>query len=225
MNNRKIKIVYFAYLKPNEWEPIVLEQLNSLKSSKLYDISDNIYISLCCNDTDLKRLKQHIWAKYKKIQIINIFSQNHYEYPGLKAVWDISNESDDSVILYFHTKGITSAQKYPDRHNIRRFIFKNTVENYEEYVNEFNKNPDLDIGCIFPSEFGFSWYNFFWINSSYVKNYLPEPKPVQNRYFWERYIGSEHSTKKNVVTYSPFLKENKLGNKAQLYQWRKKLSI
>ena len=71
MEKKKIKIVYFAYLKPNEWEDIVLEQLWSIRNSKLYDLADSIFISLCCNDVDLKRIKQHIWAKFKKIQIIN----------------------------------------------------------------------------------------------------------------------------------------------------------
>jgi len=222
MSEKKIKIVYFAYLKPNEWEEIVLEQLWSLKKSPLYDISDSIYISLCCNDTDLKRLKQHIWAKFKKIQIINHFYENTYEYPGFKAIWDIS-QTDDSIILYFHTKGMTSEKKHKGTIEIREFITKNTILNYNTYINEFKKTNDLDIGCIFPSEFGFSWYNFFWINSSYVKNNLPEPKIAKNRYYWERYIGTEYSNKKDVKCFSPFLGYNKLKNKAQLNQLRKKI--
>ena len=41
----KIKVVYFVYLAPNEWEPIVVEQLNSLKECGLYDFADEIHIS------------------------------------------------------------------------------------------------------------------------------------------------------------------------------------
>lgn len=219
----KVKIVYFAYLKPNDWEEIVLEQLWSLKNSGLYDLSESIYISLCCNIDDLKRIKQHIWAKFKKIQIINIFDHNVYEYPGLKAVWDISQDNDESIILYFHTKGMTSEKKINGVKELRDFLTKNTILNYTTYLNEFNKTKDLDVGCIFPSEFGFSWYNFFWIRSSYVKEHLPEPKVNKNRYYWERYIGSEYSTKKDVKCFSPFLGYKKLDNKAQLYQLRKKI--
>lgn len=219
---RKVKIVYFAYLKPGSWEDIVLEQLWSLKNTELYNVADSIYISLCCNDNDLKRIKQHIWSKFKKIQIINHFRNNTYEYPGFKAIWDLSQE-DDSIILYFHTKGMTSEIKTQGVKELRNFLTMNTINNYEEYINEFKKDTNLDVACIFPSEFGFSWYNFFWINSSYVKNHLEEPKVVKNRYFWERYIGSEHSTKKNVVCFSPYLGYKKLGNKAQLYQLRQRI--
>jgi hypothetical protein len=219
---RKINIIYFAYLKPNEWEKIVLEQLWSLKNSDLYDISDNIYISLCCNDTDLKRIKQHIWAKFKKIQIINQFKDNTYEYPGFKAIWEVS-QREESNILYFHSKGMTSESKIAGVSELRKFLMENTVLNYKTYLNSFNENPDLDVACIFPSEFGFSWYNFFWINSEYVKKHLSIPEINKNRYYWERYIGSENSTKKDIVCYSPFLGYKKLGNKAQLYQLRKKI--
>jgi hypothetical protein len=221
----KIHIVYFVYLKPNEWESIVLEQLSDLKSSKLYEIADTINISICSDDISLKRLKQHIWAKFKKIQIINRVDNNQYEYPGIKAVWDLSKkEEEDGVILYFHSKGMTSQVKTKGIDILRKFLFNNTISNYEIYLNEFINNPQLDVGCIFPSEFGFSWYNFFWVKSSYVKNYLPEPIPNKNRYVWERYIGSEYS-KKDVNCFSPFLGHNKLKNKAQLYQLKKRIMI
>jgi hypothetical protein len=224
LDNIKIKIVYFVYLKPNEWEPTVLEQLNSLKSSGLYDDADEIYVSVCSNDTDLKRFKQHLWSKFKKISIINLFQTNAYEYPGFKAIWDLSQQ-EESLILYFHTKGMTSDKKYPERANLRKFLFEKTISNYKEYITEFKNNKDLDIGCIFPSEFGFSWFNFFWVRSTYVNKHLPQPQPNSNRYYWERYIGSENSTKKDVKCYSPLLGNGKLGNKSQLYQWKKRLSL
>ena len=220
--NEKVNIVYFAYLNSDSWEPIVLEQLNSLKSLGLYDIADNIYISLSCQDEQLKRLKQLIWAKFKKIQIINHFKENLYEYPGLKAVYDVS-QNDDSVILYFHTKGMTSGKKVDGNHELRRILFDYTINNYSSYLDNFKNNPNLDIGGIFPSEFGFVWYNFFWVRSKYVKEHLPKPEFTKHRYYWERWIGSEYSSKKNILTYSPLLNFNKLGNKAQLYQ--KKLQL
>jgi len=221
----KIHIVYFAYLKPNEWEDIVLEQLWDLKSTKLYEMADSINMSVCCDDISLKRLKQHIWAKFKKVGIINRVENNQYEYPGLKAVWDIAQEdTEDSVILYFHTKGMTSEKKIGGVKELRKFLFENTILNFENYINEFNNHQNLDVGCIFPSEYGFSWYNFFWVRGSYVKNNIPKPEPQKNRYVWERYIGSEYS-KKNVNCFSPFLGHNKLGNKAQLYQLRKRIMV
>jgi hypothetical protein len=221
IGNEKVKIVYFASLLEDKWEGIVLEQLWSLKNSKIYDDADEIYISLQCNDQQLKRIKQHLWSKFKKIQIFNRVEKNMYEYPGIKSVYDLS-QKEDSIILYFHTKGMFSNVKYPERNILRGQLFKYTIENYEEYLNEFLKNKTLDIGGIFPSEFGFIWYNFFWIRSRYVKEHLTPPEPTSHRYYWERWIGKENSTKKDILTYSPVLKFQKLGNKAQLYNVRNK---
>ena len=64
--------------------------------------------------------------------------------------------------------------------------------------------------------------NFFWIRSRYVKEHLTPPEPTSHRYYWERWIGKENSTKKDILTYSPVLKFQKLGNKAQLYNVRNK---
>jgi hypothetical protein len=211
----KIKIVYFAYLKPGIWEPIFLEQLSQLKNCGLYDLADNIYISLSCNNDDLKRAKQLIWAKFKKIEIINLFFVNQYEYPGIKAIYDLSQD-EDSVILYFHTKGMTSGIKNGGNHTIRKMLFKNVIENYELYLDEFKKNEELDIGTILPSEYGFAWYNFFWVRSSYVKNHCKLPEFTSHRYYWERWLGNEHSSKKDIVTFSPLLGYNKLNNRQDL---------
>lgn len=223
VNGLKVKIVYFAYLNTDDWEPIVLEQLNSLRNTGLYELADNIYISLVCDDVRLKRIKQLIWAKFKKIEIINRYNGNFYEYPGLEAVYSLSQKDDDSIILYFHTKGMTSQKKHPGNASIRQNLFKHTIDNYQIYLDHFKKNEDLDVGGIFISEFGFAWYNFFWINSKYVKNHLPKPEFTSHRYYWERWIGNEHSTKKDIKTFSPILGYNKLQNRAQLNKWRGQL--
>ena len=79
-NNLKIKIVYFAYLVPNVWIPIVTEQLDSLKSSGLYDLANDIYISLIADDTELKKINILLRDRYPKIRIINRYIDNVYDY-------------------------------------------------------------------------------------------------------------------------------------------------
>lgn len=222
----KIKVVYFAYLKDvngTNWEEVVCEQMNSLKSIGLYNIIEDVSLVVVCDDKQLKRLKQHIWAKWKKVKIYARTNVNQYEYPGLKAVWEIAQKEDDSIILYFHTKGISNSSKKRGGSSIRRIMFDTTIRNYDLYLEEFKKNKDLDLGMVFPSEYGFSWYNFFWAKSSYVKNHLPEPKYTSHRYYWERWIGSEYSSKKDIKTFSPFLGYKKTGNKAQFANLRNKV--
>ena len=220
MYKNKIKIIYFAYLKPGNWESIFIEQMSALKNCGLYDLADKIYISLSCNHEDLKRCKHLIWVKFKKVQIINLFHENVYEYPGIKAVYDVSLENEDSVILYFHTKGMTSGERDNGNHILRKMLTKNTIENFKTYLDEFEKNPNLDVGGVLPSEFGFVWYNFFWVKSNYVKNFCKLPEPIGHRYYWERWLGTEHSTKNEIISFSPFLGYTKLKNRNDLVNKR-----
>lgn len=221
--NLKIKIVYFVYVNGDNWQDVVCEQMNSLKSTNLYELAEEILISVVCDEDQLKRLKQHIWVKWKKVKIHSIENANLYEYPGLRSVWQVAQECKDCVILYFHTKGISQNSKNRGGDDIRKILFNATIKNYEVYLNEFQNNPELDSAMIFPSEHGFAWYNFFWIRSNYVRNYLPKPEFTKHRYYWEHWIGSEHSSKKQPVTFSPIIGYNKFANRAQFYAHRNKV--
>ena len=136
----KIKIVYFVYVNGDNWQDVVCEQMNSLKSTNLYELADEILISVVCDEDQLKRLKHHIWVKWKKVKIFSFEKNNLYEYPGLKTVWDISQTCNECVILYFHTKGISQSSKQRGGDDIRRILFNATIKNYEVYLNEFQNN-------------------------------------------------------------------------------------
>lgn len=193
----KIKIVYFAYLLSNNWENIVIEQLNSLKSLELYNIASNIYMSVISDENELKKLKNLLKDKYEKIELINVYNENLYEYPGFKTLYEISDNY--SIILYFHTKGMTSKHD-----NIRKNLFKWTIETYVEILNEFNNNDNLEISCSFPNKnSGFAYFNFFWVRGSYVIKYHSNPEISKNRFVWEEWIGCKD---KNVITYSTLIK-------------------
>ena len=45
----KIKIVYFVYVNGDNWQDVVCEQMNSLKSTNLYELADEILISVFSN--------------------------------------------------------------------------------------------------------------------------------------------------------------------------------
>jgi len=200
----KVKIVYFAYLVPNVWQNIVIEQLDALKQLELYSEAVNIYISVIADDIELEKLKTLISSEYTKLEIINHYYENVFEYPGIKTVYDISNENeDDTVILYFHSKGMTS---HADMH--RQNLFKMTITPYRKIINEFEKNENLDVASFLPHPNGFAYFNFFWTRSSYVRKWLVEPTITENRYIWEVWLGIPYSKKEKVVTYSPFLEYN-----------------
>ena len=117
----KIKIVYFAYLIPDKWLPIIEEQLDSLKNLELYNESSNIYMTVISDDNELATLKELLANKYSKVEIKNVFHDNVYEYPGLKTIYQIAEDDDDTLLIYFHSKGMTSNQ-----HETRQYLFKYT---------------------------------------------------------------------------------------------------
>jgi hypothetical protein len=120
---------------------IIKEQLDSLKKLDLYNKADNIYMSIISDDNELDKLKDLLKNEYNKIEIYNVYKENYYEYPGIQALYDISKEdTDDTILLYFHSKGMTS-----DQHETRQCLFKYTIANYEQYINEFSKNKNLDV--------------------------------------------------------------------------------
>lgn len=201
-----IKIVYFAYLVPNAWLPVVKEQLDSLKQLDLYHEAINIYISVISDDVELDALKMLIHNEYPKIEIMNHHYENVFEYPGIKTVYDVSNENEDNtIILYFHSKGMTS-----NCHLHRKNLFNYTIFPYKQIIIEFNNNDKLDVAAILPHPNGFAYFNFFWVRSSYVRKWLPEPRITTDRFYWEYWIGPPDSKKGEVITYSPILGYNKI---------------
>jgi len=204
----KIKIVYFTFLVPNKWKEIVLEQLTMLKSLELYNIAE-IYMSVISeSDVELDSLKQILQNDFDKIQLINVYDTNVYEYPGIKTVYELSENDDNTLILYFHSKGMTS-----DQHETRQKLFNHTIKNYKIYIDEFTNNPTLEVAGMVPNNSGFVFFNFFWVRSSYVHNYCSKPENTPEymkgagRFTWEAWLGSEYSNKKEkIITYSPIIK-------------------
>jgi len=212
----KIKIIYFACLIPNAWEPIVLEQLDALKKLNLYSTASNIWMSVISNDNELSKLKLILSQNYNKIQLKNVFTENYYEYPGIKTLYQVAEDEDDTLLLYLHSKGMTSNQ-----HEMRKYLFKNTLENYKEYINEFKKNKDLDIAGAIPHHTGFCYFNFFWTRSSYIRNYCSRPEISENRYIWEVWTGTEYSRKKQINTWSPIIGYATVSNQNEVWDLSK----
>ena len=209
----KIKIVYFSYLVPNKWESIVLEQLESLYNVKTLYEKAHIYMSVIdttINQTELQKLRNILINKYNKIQLINVFSENVYEYPGIKTVYELSSLNEDEYILYFHSKGMLSNQ-----HSTRRILFEYTIKNYEIILEEMEKNIDIDTSSIIPCTNGFGYFNFFWARSSFINKYCSKPEPTteymkHERFTWEMWLGNHYANKNFIKTYSPLICYNQV---------------
>lgn len=204
----KIKVVFYVFLVPEKWEKIFTGQIERLKKLGLYDHA-TVYISASGEDKELEKLRSLIKRKYSKLVEKNFQYNNEFEYPGIKTVYDIAENDDDAFILYFHTKGIVSGQN-----RISDLLSAYTIDNYEHYIDQFQKDKQLDVCCVIPSVYGFAYFNYFWVRSSYVRNYCNKPVPddcfmKNGRFTWEMWLGyyNGYSRKINVKTYSPFLKK------------------
>ena len=219
----KVIVVYFAYLLPKYWKPIVNEQLESFKNCGLYDECDEVYMSVISDDTELNELKNILETEYPKILLRNIYNSNVFEYPGIRTVYEMAlNQTDDNdaIILYFHSKGMTSGISNERAHYTRRLMFKHTIENYKQYIEEFSKNNDLDAGAPMPHTSGFSYFNFFWARAKYIKEYCTEPEVDECRYIWETWLQGK---KEKTITYSPIIEYDQLTNPTEVWEIHDKL--
>jgi hypothetical protein len=214
----KIKIVYFAYLIPNKWEVIVNEQLSSLKKLSLYDEAINIYMTVISDNNELQKLIILLNNEYPKVEIKNIYQDNIYEFAGMQTIYQVAEDDDDIIFLYFHSKGMTSNQ-----HETRQYLFKYSINNYQQYINEFQNNKHLDVAGMIPHINGFIFFNFFWIRSSYVRNYCSKPIISDNRYIWEVWIGNEFSRKKEIITWSPIIKYDRIQHHHEVWSIHDKI--
>ena len=221
IDNKKIKILYFINLRPNKWKPIVEEQLNSLKNLDLYNYADEIYVSLISDKKEIIDFTNLLKTNYSKIQIKDVYTENVFEFAGFKTLYEIADE--DSIILYFHTKGIFSGEKNNDNNKLRKLLFEHTIKNYDIYLKEFKKNENIDIGSMFPHMRGFAFYNFFWIRGSYIKKYCQTPVVSSNRFLLEEWIGNPHSKKNIIETFSPIIGHDKIIEKGKLIELKNKM--
>jgi hypothetical protein len=211
----KIKIVYFINLVPDKWKSILHEQLGNLKKIDLYERADEIYISVVGSINELNELNNIINNDYKKIKVKNCFSENLFEYPGFKTLYEISEK--DSIILYFHSKGIFSGVKSNDNNLIRKMMFQNVITNYDTYLKKFDEDKNICVGTLYPGVLGSTWYNFFWVRGEYVINNLEHPQINSNRFYWEHWVGKP-KTNVEVLTYSPIYEYKKVEHRNEIYK-------
>ena len=68
---------------------------------------------------------------------------------------------------------------------------------------KISKFTKLDVACAIPHDEGFAYFNYFWVNSEYVKNFCKSPEINKNRFVWEFWIGNKNCSKDKVNTFSP----------------------
>jgi hypothetical protein len=168
-----IGIVYHNYLVGN-WREIVIQQLERLKTSGLYDSADEIHFTVNLAEETEEAFNETI-KDYNKAQI-EFHINNSFEYPGIKKVKELGDKHDNMKIFYFHTKGVSNNYK----NHVTREISSEKIENiklwkecleyflidkWEESIKKLDEYDTVGVTC----NGGWYWGNFWWTTSEYIK--------------------------------------------------------
>jgi hypothetical protein len=184
-------IVYYIFIPPDRnWKAVVEGQLNDLIVSGILEKSV-LYIHICTSyENLLKDCKNFINCKVNCI--ISTSSENLYEYPGLKLLYDLSQKNPYSTLFYMHTKGMVfSCENKNTRNESEKILLRNTIYHHDK-ITEIFQNQSINKIGLFPSEHGSIWFNFFWIRASYLINKKAPNKIIDTRFDYEHYIGFDN---------------------------------
>lgn len=200
MNNgidRYLVCVYFINCLLNDkYLELLFTQLDDLQNVGLMSIFSEIHIEAIIQDEhDIRDFKSNVKKRYRQeydegLIVINIHKENTHEYFGINKVWNIAKQKQNSLILYFHSKGITrlgNANNLFVRDRIEKEIFDITIRNYRYILFWLTCLPDIVKCGHSPNEGGFIWHNFWWVKSEYLRN-IEQPIVSENRYYYEEWL-------------------------------------
>jgi hypothetical protein len=159
-------------------------QLNDLKTENL--LTCDMFIHITGETQELIDSCINLINNYKINKSIRTSTENLYEYPGLKYMYDVSQVFSDKIILYMHTKGMFFSNFSNYRSKDEQMILRYTIKNYQNILTLFENKNINKIG-LFPSPEGKIFFNFFWIKSNYLKD-KPAPIISSDRHYYKNYI-------------------------------------
>ena len=165
------------------WERLVARQVATLKQSRLLDATATLFVSVIAKDkADVERLREMIGSGRMKI-ISCVDTPTRYEYPALEHVKRLA-DSEDCMIYYFHTKGISYQAVNSNDATFRSFRRKiDAWTEMLEYfiftkwrvaVNALAAGYDT-YGCYRwpPRNYTMFSGNFWWVSSAFART-LPD---------------------------------------------------
>ena len=193
-----INIVYYAWINTaRNWKVIINGQLNDIKVSGIFDVC-KLYIIISNENEDV--LNEAVSLINESLKDININkyniqkkTDNHYEYYGIKKLYDLAKTEPDKFFIYLHTKGMF--HWYNNNTSIRSnhevYLTQNTIYVWREVLKVFESNSKISRIGLFPSENNWIWFNFFWAKGSYLSS-CENPIITTNRYYYESWLASSN---------------------------------
>jgi hypothetical protein len=184
-------IVYHIYCVGDYLE-VVKQQLGRLKTSGLYDWCDKLEITCINTEGNFQDIEELVRDLTKAT--LNKFTENNFEYQGIKKVWEYSQQYKGKV-FYFHTKGVVNTYKDAETREESEQKKKGVrwwkeameyflIDKYEDCIRKLDKYDQ----CGLTSDRNWWWGNFWWSNLSWACN-NPEPVP-STRWSFEAWLNS-----------------------------------
>lgn len=200
-------LYYHLYLTDDygTWSSMFLEHMKMMEDNKILDILDGIEFTVVTNNNqrkmnsfvnlqgtyDIGRKKsiEFVLSPYEtdedmlnSIETSKTITENH----TMRKIWNDSQEKD-MIILYLHSKGITSTKKHLESgdaetfkkyHYWRQFLNWGVIENWEKCYGRI-KFGDYDIAGVNYLETPSKHFsgNYWWSKSKYIKT-LPDPSKL-----------------------------------------------
>jgi hypothetical protein len=199
-------IIYYAYFGDSATDCetfshnllYIKKQLSWLRSIVEYHLNTyKVYVVVTCPADFREKVIDVI--NFNNFEVYHLHnSLNNFEYHGFFCLKEISkNLNKDDFIFYCHSKGVIN------RSFVAENIFK--MHTYLLLQEEILKNLPLNIKKIglFPSEYGWLWHNFFWINSTELNK---KDLIISNdRHYYESFVGnfSDKLAYINCIAYRP----------------------
>jgi hypothetical protein len=163
----------------DDWENRLNDQLNRMKSSLLYDESNEIHLVVTDIYENQKEKIVSILSECPKI-LLDYTTRNWYEGHALSKVDNIARTYGECKILYFHTKGVSN--KYKDLITKKHYELKVEgikcwkelmehflIDNWKECVNQLENYDTVGVNNVG----NWWWGNFWWSNSKHINNNIP----------------------------------------------------
>ena len=99
-----------------------------------------------------------------------------------------SAEAQDSIFLYFHTKGMVHHGRHAARPAVEARLFERSIDPWRDILEIFQSNATVTRIGVHPHPAGWIWENFWWARASYLQS-VAEPIRTARRHYYEDWLG------------------------------------
>lgn len=191
-----------------QWEDLVREQMERLRSTGLFNHTRMLYVSVIAkSEQDIERVKSIVGTE--RVEYVSLTTDpRRFEFPALDYIYEKA-QTEDFLFYYFHTKGVTYQTEAVTDKTFRRFYEKIVawrrmmeyflMDKWRVAVNVLTGGYDT-YGCyLFPPFIGRMYAgNFWWARADYFRRLprLSDDTKQHNRFMAEEWLLSRSDVRR-----------------------------